>query len=210
MRGKPGQFALFRILRAYVESTQTTPSAKRSTRAVPSPLKYASDCTNCPRRHSTGAVSIRHCPARQQWRHRPAPRDARSDCCVLRRPARRSCARCGTSASLLPRSLCSVAPRLGARRPYQRNRRPAASAGRHADDSRHRRDRTCFACEAGFGQQGRPVCRSWRRILERAVRAWGVPARAAATAAEWRRLREFPGAAADAAAVYLSRLFASS
>lgn len=44
--------------------------------------------------------------------------------------------------------------------------------------------------------------------LERAVRAWGVPARAAATAAEWRRLREFPAAAADATAVYLARLFA--
>ena len=44
--------------------------------------------------------------------------------------------------------------------------------------------------------------------LERAVRAWGVPARAAATAAEWRRLREFPAAAADAAAVYLARLLA--
>src|SRR5262245_15576418 len=44
--------------------------------------------------------------------------------------------------------------------------------------------------------------------LDRAVRAWGVPARAAATAAEWRRLREFPTAAADAAAVYLARLFA--
>jgi hypothetical protein len=44
--------------------------------------------------------------------------------------------------------------------------------------------------------------------LERVVRAWGVPARAAATAAEWRRLREFPAAAADAAAVYLSRLLA--
>jgi hypothetical protein len=45
-------------------------------------------------------------------------------------------------------------------------------------------------------------------LLERVVRAWGVPPRAAATAAEWRRLREFPGAAADAAAVYLARLFA--
>ena len=45
-------------------------------------------------------------------------------------------------------------------------------------------------------------------LLERTVRAWGIPARAAATAAEWRRLREFPGAAADAAAVYLARLFA--
>ena len=45
-------------------------------------------------------------------------------------------------------------------------------------------------------------------VLDRVVRAWGVPARAAATAAEWRRLREFPGAAADAAAVYLARLFA--
>jgi hypothetical protein len=44
--------------------------------------------------------------------------------------------------------------------------------------------------------------------LERAVRAWGVPVRAAATAAEWRRLREFPGAAADATAVYLARLCA--
>ena len=32
--------------------------------------------------------------------------------------------------------------------------------------------------------------------------------RAAATAAEWRRLRDFPDAAADAAAVYLSRLIA--
>jgi hypothetical protein len=44
--------------------------------------------------------------------------------------------------------------------------------------------------------------------LERVVRAWGVPPRAAATAAEWRRLREFPGAAADATTVYLARLFA--
>jgi hypothetical protein len=44
--------------------------------------------------------------------------------------------------------------------------------------------------------------------LERVVRAWNVPARAAATAAEWRRLREFPAAAADAAAVYLARLLA--
>lgn len=44
--------------------------------------------------------------------------------------------------------------------------------------------------------------------LERALRAWNVPARAAATAVEWRRLREYPGAAADAAAVYLARLFA--
>jgi len=44
--------------------------------------------------------------------------------------------------------------------------------------------------------------------LERVVRAWGVPARAAATAAEWRRLREFPAAAADAAAMYLARLLA--
>jgi len=45
-------------------------------------------------------------------------------------------------------------------------------------------------------------------LLERVVRAWGVPPRAAATAAEWRRLREFPGVAADAAAVYLGRLLA--
>jgi hypothetical protein len=45
-------------------------------------------------------------------------------------------------------------------------------------------------------------------LLDRAVRAWGVPAQAAATAAEWRRLREFPSAAANAATVYLSRLLA--
>jgi len=45
-------------------------------------------------------------------------------------------------------------------------------------------------------------------VLERVVRAWSVPPRAAATAAEWRRLREFPGVAADAAAVYLARLLA--
>ncbi|MEJ0087330.1 MAG: HDOD domain-containing protein [Pseudomonadota bacterium] len=44
--------------------------------------------------------------------------------------------------------------------------------------------------------------------LERAVRAWAVPTLAAATAAEWRRLREFPDAAADATTVYLARLFA--
>jgi HDOD domain len=44
--------------------------------------------------------------------------------------------------------------------------------------------------------------------LEQVVRAWKVPSRAAATAAEWRRLREFPAAAADAAAVYLARLLA--
>jgi len=45
-------------------------------------------------------------------------------------------------------------------------------------------------------------------LLDRAVRDWGVPPRAAATAAEWRRLREFPSAAAEATAVYLARLFA--
>lgn len=45
-------------------------------------------------------------------------------------------------------------------------------------------------------------------ILDRTVRAWGVPVRAAATAAEWRRLRDFPDAAADATAVYLGRSFA--
>lgn len=44
--------------------------------------------------------------------------------------------------------------------------------------------------------------------LERALRAWAVPARAATTAAEWRRLREFPAAAADATAVYVARLLA--
>jgi HD-like signal output (HDOD) protein len=45
-------------------------------------------------------------------------------------------------------------------------------------------------------------------LLDRTLRAWGVPVRAAATAAEWRRLREFPDAAADATAVYLGRLLA--
>jgi len=45
-------------------------------------------------------------------------------------------------------------------------------------------------------------------LLDRTLRAWGVPVRAAATAAEWRRLRDFPDAAADATAVYLGRLFA--
>jgi len=45
-------------------------------------------------------------------------------------------------------------------------------------------------------------------LLDRTVRAWGIPPRAAATAAGWRRLRDFPAAAADAAAVYLARLFA--
>jgi hypothetical protein len=44
--------------------------------------------------------------------------------------------------------------------------------------------------------------------LERAVRDWAVPPRAAATAAGWRRLREFPSAAGEAATVYLARLFA--
>jgi hypothetical protein len=44
-------------------------------------------------------------------------------------------------------------------------------------------------------------------LLDRTLRAWGVPVRAAATAAEWRRLRDFPDAAADATAVYLGRLF---
>ena len=44
--------------------------------------------------------------------------------------------------------------------------------------------------------------------LERVVRAWRIPPRAALTAAEWRRLRDFPDAAADATTVYLSRLLA--
>lgn len=44
--------------------------------------------------------------------------------------------------------------------------------------------------------------------LDRVVRAWGVPPRAAAVAAEWRRLREFPSAAPEATVVYLARLFA--
>jgi hypothetical protein len=45
-------------------------------------------------------------------------------------------------------------------------------------------------------------------MLDRTLRAWGVPVRVAATAGEWRRLRDFPDAAADATAVYLGRLFA--
>lgn len=45
-------------------------------------------------------------------------------------------------------------------------------------------------------------------LLDRTLRVWGVPVRAAATAAEWRRLRDFPDAAADATAVHLARLFA--
>jgi hypothetical protein len=45
-------------------------------------------------------------------------------------------------------------------------------------------------------------------LLERTVRAWGVAPRAAATAAEWRRLHEFPSASAEATVVYLARLFA--
>jgi hypothetical protein len=44
--------------------------------------------------------------------------------------------------------------------------------------------------------------------LDRAVRAWGVPPRAAVAAAQWRRLCEFPGTAADATAVHLARLIA--
>jgi hypothetical protein len=44
--------------------------------------------------------------------------------------------------------------------------------------------------------------------LDRALRAWGVPARAATTAAEWRRLCEFPDAASDATTVYLARMCA--
>ena len=45
-------------------------------------------------------------------------------------------------------------------------------------------------------------------LLDRTVRAWGVAPHAAATAAEWRRLREVPAAAPDAMVVYLARLFA--
>lgn len=45
-------------------------------------------------------------------------------------------------------------------------------------------------------------------LLDRTLRAWGVAPLAAATAAEWRRLREFPSAAAEATVVYLARLFA--
>jgi hypothetical protein len=45
-------------------------------------------------------------------------------------------------------------------------------------------------------------------LLERVLRDWRVPPRAAATAAGWRRLREFPGAAAEATTVYLARLLA--
>jgi HD-like signal output (HDOD) protein len=45
-------------------------------------------------------------------------------------------------------------------------------------------------------------------LLDRTLRAWGVPVRAAATAAEWRRLHDFRDAAADATAVHLGRLFA--
>ncbi len=44
--------------------------------------------------------------------------------------------------------------------------------------------------------------------LDRAVRAWEVPARAATMAAAWRRLRDFPEAAADAAVVHLARFMA--
>jgi hypothetical protein len=45
-------------------------------------------------------------------------------------------------------------------------------------------------------------------VLDHAVRAWTVPARAAAMAVGWRNFREFPGAAADAAVVHLARFMA--
>jgi hypothetical protein len=45
-------------------------------------------------------------------------------------------------------------------------------------------------------------------LLDRVVRAWGVAPRAAATAAEWSRLREFPAVSPEATVVYLARLFA--
>ena len=102
-----------------------------------------------------------------------------------------------------------IAPHLGGDAAGQRHRRIAAPPRRHPHAcapspaiehaARLRLDAASKAdlcAEHGGGQ------------LERAVRAWGVPPRAAATAAEWRRLREFPGAAADATAVYLARLFA--
>jgi hypothetical protein len=44
--------------------------------------------------------------------------------------------------------------------------------------------------------------------LDHAIRAWNVPPRAGAMAAGWRRMREFPGAAADAAVVHLARFMA--
>ena len=46
--------------------------------------------------------------------------------------------------------------------PQQRDCRPAASARRHAHDSRHRGNRACLASEAGSGQQGRTVRRTRR------------------------------------------------
>ena len=76
-----------------------SPTATRSMRAVPSPLKSVSGCASCPRRHSTGVrFDPSHGAAGQQRCHRSAPRDPGADCCVPRRPARRSCARCGKSA----------------------------------------------------------------------------------------------------------------
>jgi len=45
-------------------------------------------------------------------------------------------------------------------------------------------------------------------VLDRTLRAWGVPVRAATTAAEWRRLRDFPDAASDATAIWFGRLLA--
>lgn len=44
--------------------------------------------------------------------------------------------------------------------------------------------------------------------LDHVLRAWGVPPRAGAMAAGWRQMREFPGAAADAAVVHLARFMA--
>jgi len=45
-------------------------------------------------------------------------------------------------------------------------------------------------------------------MLDRTLRAWGVPARAAAVAVEWRQRLDFPELAADATAIHLGRLLA--
>ena len=45
-------------------------------------------------------------------------------------------------------------------------------------------------------------------VLDEAVRVWQVPTRAAAMASGWRRLRDFPAVASDAAVVHLARFMA--
>ena len=199
--GFPGAASLCRI--DSILHTMT-----RSMRVVPSPLKSVNGCACCQRRRSTGvlfdpaavlqdnsgAIDLRLVTLGQMLCTAPARsaelRAMWKECVITAAFALQVAPRLGGDANTS--AIAGLLHRLGDMLTIR-----AIGEIEHASHVRLDSASKSDLCAAHGGE-----------LLDRTVRAWGIPARAAATAAEWRRLRDFPGAAADAAAVYLARLFA--